>query len=50
LGQTLTSPDILTIIQEQINRSGWERGNAINIIFEVDDPITSGNFNDVYAL
>jgi len=49
IGQTLTSPDILTIIQEQINRSGWERGNAINIIFEVDDPITSGNFNDVYA-
>jgi len=32
------SPDIATIIQEQINRSGWERGNSINIIMESADP------------
>ena len=33
-GQTKTSPDIATVIQELVNRSGWASGNALVLFWE----------------
>jgi 6-phosphogluconolactonase (cycloisomerase 2 family) len=47
-----TSPDIKSIIQEVINRAGWQNGNAVNILWEGNRPGggCSSCFRDYEAL
>lgn len=40
LGNTYSTPEVKTIIQEVIDRVGWASGNHISLLF--DDPFTSG--------
>lgn len=42
-GTTYTSPAITGIIQELVNRPGWQSGNAIIIYWEDDNSSTSSN-------
>jgi len=43
------SPSVVTIIQELINRTGWERGNAINFILDVGGAVVEGNLNKAWS-
>jgi len=46
--EQVDSPDLTTIIQEIVNRSGWENGNAISIIGDAGVAPVAGNFNKAY--
>lgn len=47
LNTLLTSPEIKTVIQEVIDRTGWASGNAINIW--LNGPSTASAFRRVYT-
>jgi RHS repeat-associated protein len=40
-GTSYTSPDISSVVQEVVNRSGWASGNALNL-FWGEDPANAG--------
>jgi len=43
------SPDIATIIQELVSRTGWGKGNAINFLIEVDNTTGVSSQNRAYS-
>lgn len=48
VGTEYTSPDIKTVIQEVIDRSGWDGGNAIGIVLEDDGSPFGANSAESY--
>lgn len=46
-GQTYTSPNIKTIVQEIVNRSGWSYGNALAI--QLRNAASSGGYQKIYS-
>jgi len=47
VGETLISPDIITVIQEIIDRAGWSSGNSLTIIINGTGRRTVESYNGV---
>lgn len=43
IGDKFTSPNLRSVIQEIIDTAGWEKGNALSLLFRWDDSGVTGN-------
>ncbi|MCL5433014.1 MAG: hypothetical protein M1524_02765 [Patescibacteria group bacterium] len=49
-GNTYSSPDISAIIQEIVNRPGWQSGNSLSLFWEhYDWSLVAGNVRNAYS-